>query len=109
MSFVLEQAERMRRRREELIAQAKSASPIAPTRQTKIDYQAALHRWWSSMAPSVRQHPWSMDTIMSSAFPGQNPAPRCVAATLRDIMGFTEKRDWTRAGRNRRQWIPPAK
>ena len=76
--------------------------------QPKMDYQRLIDNWWRSMPPSIRQHPWQIETIMAAAFKDQprRPALRCVATALRSA-GFVEKRDWTRAGRNRRQWIPP--
>ena len=74
----------------------------------KLDYAKCIRDWWNSMAPAVRNHPWMIETIMATAFKDQprRPAMRCVANVLRST-GWTERRDWTRAGRNRRQWIPP--
>jgi hypothetical protein len=106
MDYVTEQANHLRRLCEESRAK-QSAQHVTPAQSTQLDYRANLNKWWNNLAPSVRQHPWSMDTIMTAAFPGDTPAPRIIAAELR-MMGFTEKRDWTRAGRNRRQWVPPA-
>lgn len=108
MNLVRERAEMMQRKREEQRAKCEGTQIAAPAKQSKRDYNSALKKWWNSLPPSVRQHPWSMDTIMAAAFPGENPAPRFVAVVLRDELGFFERRDWTRAGRNRRQWIPPA-
>lgn len=74
----------------------------------KLDYTKLIHDWWHSMAPATRNHPWSIETIMAAAFKDKprRPALRCVAAALRTA-GWTERRDWTRAGRNRRYWLPP--
>jgi len=103
-SFIEQQVQRMEDRRRQL----EQSASTGPTATNQLDYSTTIKKWWNSMAPSVRQHPWSLETIMTSAFPGQSPAPRFVAAVLREEMGFSEHRDWTVAGRNRRQWIPPA-
>jgi hypothetical protein len=109
MNLVTEAAERLRRRRAELLAkyEANQVAQQAKPSKAKLDYSGCLKKWWSGMAPAVRQRPWDMNTIMASAFPALKPAPRYVAAALRDL-GFTEKRAWTRAGRNRRYWLAPA-
>lgn len=107
-SFIQMQSERMAERRRQLQQSTPPSQPTKLTKQLLHDlYAATLAHWWNSMAPAVRQHPWSMDTILTAAFPSENPAPRFVAKALRDTLHFTEKRDWTVAGRNRRQWHPP--
>lgn len=75
---------------------------------SKLDYVGTLRRWWNSLAPATRQHPWSLETIAAVAFtdPTKRPAMRLVAAALREL-NFVEKRDWTKRGRNRRHWLPP--
>ena len=110
-SLIQMQSERMaelaRQRREA----PKPAPPVTPTKLTKQalrdSYATQLQSWWNSLPPSVRQHPWSMETIMASAFPGEAVASRFVSEQLR-LAGWSEKRDWTTKGRNRRQWLPPA-
>lgn len=74
-----------------------------------LDYVGILTSWWNSMAPAVRQHPWSLEVVAQAAFSNQprKPALRRVADALR-ALGFNEHRDWTRAGRNRRCWQPPS-
>lgn len=110
-SFIQLQAERMAERARQLREAQKPATPVTPTKLTKQalkdSYATHLQSWWNSMAPAVRQHPWSMETIMASAFPGESPAPRFVSEQL-SLAGWSMKRDWTVAGRNRRQWLPPA-
>jgi hypothetical protein len=102
--------EEMRQRAQ--LAQVNLAEKLAmeQKRQTssRLDYAEFLRVWWNSMPPAVRHHPWSIETIAAAAFSGEprHPALRCVAQALRNL-GFSERRDWTRAGRNRRQWIPP--
>lgn len=74
----------------------------------KLDYESVISNWWRNQPPATRHHPWSIEVIAAAAFKDQPrpPALRCIAAVLRN-MGFIEKRDWTIAGRNRRQWLPP--
>jgi hypothetical protein len=74
----------------------------------QLDYTAIIHEWWTSMPPVVRQHAWSLEVIAAAAFTGQprRPAMRRVAATLLTLSWIT-RRDWTKAGRNRRLWYPP--
>lgn len=110
-SFIQQQAQLMAERARQLRQTNTSTTPVAPTKLTKQalkdSYAQHLQSWWNSMAPAVRQHPWSMEIIMASAFPGEQVAPRFVSEQLR-LAGWSEKRDWTSKGRNRRQWIPPA-
>jgi hypothetical protein len=75
----------------------------------QLDYTAIIHEWWSSMPPVVRQHAWSLEVIAAAAFVGQHrrPALRRVAETLLTLSWIT-RRDWTKAGRNRRLWCPPS-
>lgn len=82
--------------------------PAAPELLPVAQYRDTLAAWWSGLPPSTREHPWSLDTVVDAAFStrAKRPALRCVAQALRQL-GFTERRDWTRAGRNRRQWLPP--
>lgn len=77
-----------------------------PKRQ--LDYIGTVTAWWNNQPPAVREHPWSIKTIAAAAFADspRKPSIQHVAEALRRI-GFTEHRDWTRAGRNRRFWISP--
>jgi hypothetical protein len=107
--FLKHHMERIEQRAEQLRNQPLPTPIVEPkSAPTKLDYEKLLHGWWNSMPPSIRQHPWQIDTIMAAAFKDQprRPAMRCVATVLRSV-GFVKKRDWTRAGRNRRTWHPP--
>jgi hypothetical protein len=116
MNMVVERAQKMaiyaaaQEANREQLAQARFEAELARIKGIKPDkvtnYSTPLHDWWNSMPPPVRNHPWSIETIMAAAYPGKKPAPRCVAAALR-AMGFTERRDWSNAGRNKRQWHSP--
>ncbi len=85
-----------------------------PTLETQIastpavDYRTTIETWWNSQPPRARNHPWSLEVIAAAAFTDSphRPAMRRVAQALRSL-GFVERRDWTKAGRNRRLWIPP--
>lgn len=109
-NFVQMASERMAELRRKLLEAPKPATPVKPTKLTKQAlkdlYASHLQSWWNSLPPAVRQHPWSMDTIMTAAFHGEAVATRFVSEQLR-LAGWSEKRDWTTKGRNRRQWIPP--
>lgn len=95
--------EALRQRRVEI-----APPTLAPAKPAKLDYTAILNTWWASMAPAVRNHPWSLEVIAAAAFKDQprRPALRFIAAAL-EQMGWAARRDWTRAGRNRRLWTPP--
>jgi len=80
------------------------AQGIHPDKVT--NYALPLSNWLSSLPPAAKHNPWSLETIMAAAYPGKRPAPRCVATALRQL-GFTQKRDWSGAGLNRRFWIAP--
>lgn len=101
---------RLRQHAEKLAADHARRQDIEPKRLAppKLDYVAILKAWWQTMPPTGRQHPWSLEVVASAAFTGQprRPALRRVAEALRTL-AFTERRDWTRRGRNRRLWYPP--
>lgn len=102
--------EQMRRYAAQLAADRARKQAIEQKRQppAKLDYVALIQIWWNSMPPATRQHPWSLEVIAAAAFSGQTrrPAMRHVAAAL-ETLKWTTRRDWTKAGRNRRLWIPP--
>lgn len=92
-SLIQMQAEKMaelaRQRREATSRPAQPAKLIG--KQLQQWYASQLQSWWNSMAPAVRQHPWSMETILASAFPGESPAPRFVSEQL-SLAGWTTSR-----------------
>lgn len=74
-----------------------------------IDYATEIREWYESMAPAGRQRRFTLDEICIR-FQGRyrdRPAFRVIAAAMRRL-GWSEGRDWTKAGRNRRYWLPPA-
>lgn len=90
-------------------AQVTPPSPRAPTNQcTNVDYKQLIQRWFTNEPPALRDRKYSM-TEFVIRFAGRfrpKPATRLIAEALREL-GWTEHRDWTRAGRNRRYWQPP--
>lgn len=72
----------------------------------KLDYIGIVTTWWNNQPPRTRHHPWSIKTVAAAAFADspRRPSIQCVADALRRI-GFTERRDFSRAGRNRRFWV----
>ena len=108
MSFLAEYDRRSQARIAQANAEYALMLAAAQPKHVKPDYAKIISDWWDSMPPASRQHPWSLEVIAAAAFSKltQPPALRKVAEALR-AAGFTERRDWTRAGRNRRLWIPP--
>ncbi len=74
----------------------------------RLDYFEIVSRWWHAQPITARIHPWQLRTITAAAFADnpRKPSIQHVAEALRRL-GFTERRDWTVAGRNRRLWLPP--
>lgn len=71
------------------------------------DIQRSIREWWSALPPTVRNHPWGIEQIIAEAFKGEaRPQLGQLGLALR-AMGWTSKRSWTVASRNRRTWHPP--
>ena len=88
---------------------SKSSSPRNTCRH-ELDYVEAISIWFNALAPTVRHRPYKLTEILVLAkLQGRyrdRPAMRVIGDTLRKL-GWSEHRDWTRAGRNRRYWMPP--
>lgn len=101
----------------QLIAQADRASrqsspsqPVVTSSCPSADYKRLIAHWFEKEPPALRYRKYSM-TEFVIRFAGRfrpKPAARLLAEALREL-GWTEHRDWTRAGRNRRYWCPPHK
>lgn len=81
---------------------------LSKAEKTQADYVLLIKKWYALMPPAARQRRYTSNELIT-AFTGRyrdRPALRMIAAALR-INGFTEHRDWTRAGRNQRYWLPP--
>ena len=88
--------------------ECKQAALAKRERKRQQDYIGTVTAWWNNQSPVVREHPWSINTIAAAAFAGspRKPSIQRIAEALRRL-GFSERRDWTKAGRNRRYWNPP--
>lgn len=110
MSFISEYTAQLR----EQVAKRRSeqvrieAAQVKREPKRKLDYLGIVTAWWNNQPPKMRVHPWSLKTIAAAAFADsqRKPSIQHVAEALRRLE-FTERRDWSRAGRNRRQWLPP--
>lgn len=72
--------------------------------------ETQITRWWANLPQSSRERAFLISEI-AGACRGrfrERPALRDVAAALR-TMGWTQQRDWRKAGNNRRVWIKNGK
>lgn len=86
-----------------------AARPTSTNTYTNVDYKQMIQHWYANEPPAFRDRKYSMAEFVIR-FAGRfrpKPATRLIAEALR-ALGWTEHRDWTRAGRNRRYWCPPA-
>lgn len=69
--------------------------------------EVQIRRWWINLPPGMQQRRFQIAEIAAHCHGRyrDKPALREVAATLR-ALGWSEIRDWTNAGRNRRLWMP---
>lgn len=86
--------------------EAEKAS-AAQTISRPRDLHRPVNEWWNALPPVVRNHPWGIEQIIAEAFKEQ-PRPQLgqLGLALR-ALGWTSKRSWTVASRNRRTWHPP--
>ena len=79
---------------------AKSAIPADPL-------DLAINDWWSSLPVVTRHRRYQLSEISDALHirTGHRFADRHITAIL-EAKGWTQHRDWTRAGRNRRYWKP---
>ena len=88
-------------------AESPSAQSSKPGHQS-IDYETLIHAWFSAIPPAVRQRPFQMEEL-TARFHGkyrERASAKVIGQALRKL-GWSEHRDWTRDGRNRRYWMPP--
>lgn len=81
-----------------------AASAATPT---SARYQNAIASWVATLTPMQRTRRFSMSEIIRLAdVDGINgkPASVHVMGDALHASGFEQKRDWTKAGRNRRYW-----
>ena len=84
--------------------------PKAATRvdiSTSVRYQDAISGWIATLTPVQRQRRFSMDEIIKLAgvrgIDGRLASVQVMGDALQSC-GFTQGRDWTKAGRNQRFW-----
>jgi len=68
--------------------------------------EVQITRWWANLPPIIQQRPFQIAEVAAQC-KGRyrdKPALREVAAALR-ALGWSERRDWSLMGRNRRLWI----
>lgn len=68
--------------------------------------EVQIKRWWENLPPIMQQRPYQITEIAAQCRGRyrDKPALREMASALR-AMGWTEQRDWSSQGRNRRYWI----
>ena len=70
-------------------------------------YQRAIERWLGSLTPAQRLRRYGMGEIIKLAgvngCSGKQASVQVMGAALQ-ACGFKQSRDWTKAGRNQRNW-----
>lgn len=68
--------------------------------------EVQIKRWWVNLPPVMKQRPFQIIEIAAQCRGRyrDKPALREVASALR-ALGWSERRDWSVTGRNRRLWI----
>ena len=90
-----------------ILAVSKHAQGRAGTVRAVFEpLETQIAGWWANLPQSSRERAFLISEI-AGACRGRfrvRPALRDVAAALR-TMGWTQQRDWRKAGNNRRVWI----
>lgn len=70
--------------------------------------EVQIKRWWVNLPPIMQQRPYQITEIAAQCRGRyrDKSALREVASALR-VIGWSERRDWSKNGRNRRLWTPP--
>lgn len=92
----------------ELIAIGGQSKPNTQTEQQRVvvePLETQIRRWWSNLPPALQDRSFHILEIAGVCSGRYKPRPalREIAAALR-AMGWTEQRDWTKGGGNRRTW-----
>jgi hypothetical protein len=77
--------------------------------ESRMDWEpleVQIKRWWANLPPVMQQRPYQITEIAAQCRGRyrEKSALREVASALR-ALGWTEQRDWSSQGRNRRYWI----
>ena len=91
------------RREEEAKAKTQDADTRVLCDKPLTDQIEAL---MNSLPPVQRDRPWSMDELVArlQGRCSARPHPMHVGQALR-VLGWTQRRDWTRYGEGRRVWV----
>lgn len=84
----------------------KQQRPSAPKTGRQWALEDQITRYMDSLTTAQRNRPWSIAELLphlTGAYQ-QRPATRQVAQALQNL-GWAQKRDWTKLGRNRRLWV----
>ncbi len=92
---------------EKRLAQALRSKELQASLAKFEPLEHQIHRWWINLPKSVQARKFQIADIAAHCHGRYRakPALRQVAAALR-VLGWTECRDWTSQGRNRRYWEP---
>lgn len=85
-----------------------AALPVPKQSENRAEWEpleVQIKRWWANLPPIMQQRPYQITEIAAQCRGRyrDKPALREVAVALR-VLGWTERRDWSVAGRNRRFW-----
>jgi len=75
-----------------------------------IALEIQIQNWWEGLPPAMQSRRFHVSEIAQQCRGRYRPAPalREVALALR-LLGWQQRRDWTKAGRNTRFWHKPFK
>lgn len=96
-------AETIRRRIEDDARRARERKAGLIVQWDPLEIQ--IQRWWANLPDELKSRRFQLTEIaaMCKGKFRDKAALREVACTLRQL-GWTQKRDWTTAGRNKRTW-----
>lgn len=75
-------------------------------RKAPTSLEEQISRYMGSLTKAQRDRPWSITELLPhlTGKYKERPATRLVAQALQRL-GWEQKRDWTKLGRNRRLWV----
>jgi hypothetical protein len=71
-----------------------------------VSLETQIEKWWASLPAAMQQRRFHVTEIAQQCTGRYRPKPalREVASALR-FLGWSQRRDWTLAGRNVRYWV----
>ena len=96
-------AETLRRRIEDDARNARERKTVVVVQWEPLEVQ--IQRWWQSLPATLKSRRYQIAEIagLCKGRYRDRPAQREIAKALRNC-GWTESRDWSVAGRNKRTW-----